>query len=410
MNQRANLSAYLSWFVATVFVLFQFFLQSSAGMMVSQWAKTFDISLVGVSNLSAAFFYAYVFMQVPVGLLLDKFNARYVLASASLMVAIGCFLLAHTDDYAIAIIARILMGIGCGFGFVGMLHVSASRFAHQHFALMVSLAETIGMLGVAIGEVILAWIILAETWQRAINDAGIIALVLTVLIFIIVKEDKHYTAHKKNLSIFKALGHAISNKQTWLAGLYGFWMFSIINVFTSLWGVPFLQKIYHLNLHTAARMVAMVFIGIALGTVLTSTVSYRMGRRKPILIFNAIMNGLLMGAVIFCPHLAHVLIYGLLFLSGVFASSYILSFAVTKESVLPAYTATALSLANMIFMSSAFILQPLIGYCLSSHFFHLVSHTTLAYRLAVGIVPVGMLLSVVLVLMMRETYCKNSLS
>lgn len=411
MSYPSRPRAWLSWGITCSFVIFQFTLQTTASIMAKFWKIDFHISSLALANLSAAFFYLYVFMQIPAGLTYDKFNPRFIITFAAIALSLGCFIFSITHNYYIAFFARALMGIGASFGFVGMLHISAHWFSSKAFPIIVSLAETIAAFVMVANIIFLAWLVEGFGWRDTMFFASIVAFIIALLaFFIITGKTVPKTAakiHEKTESIWKNLSRLVKNKQCWLIGVYGFFTFTIINIFTSLWGVPFLTTVYHFQLHTAAEMASMVFFGIAFGTLSLSWISMQLGRRKPILLFSAFAVCIFLTVLFAVPNLSRWLIYLLLFFSGFFSSAYVLTFTLIKELVPANYRAAALALTNTLMMISAPLLQPLVGFFISNEFFGLSHSLILTYRLALSILPIGLAIAVILVFFMQESYCRE---
>lgn len=372
--QKRTLLPWLNWGTTTSFVLFQFFLQAASGLMAAGWQTDFQLTTTEVGSLSAAFFISYVIMQIPVGLAYDRFGARTILIVASILLCSGTFALAFSQLYWQAFVARMIMGIGSAFGFVGMLYVTASWFSGRHFALLVGISETLAMMGVALGEVGMAWIISHYGWRFTMMIGGWCALgvVLFVIVFVrdhknlLIKENKE---SKESLSFTTAIKEVISNKQVWLAGFYGFAMFSIVNVVVTLWGVPFFIHQHHpLSLHTAGIMMSMVFIGIGIGGPFNAWLVQRWKKRQALMSLFAFLTTIIFAIILYIPGLPLWSLSILLGLLGFFSSTYIQVFAVVKDSVAVGVRATALSTTNMLLMSSAPLLQPLIGKLLELNF------------------------------------------
>ena len=299
---------WINWGIATTFVLFQFFLQTVAGVMVDAWARDFHLSHLAVSNLSAMFFYTYVLCQVPLGIAYDRFGARRILLFAAFLLVIGCYLLYTAESYGLALLARAVMGMGSSFGFVGMLYASANWFPVKRFALMVGLAETLGMMGVALGESLLAWLMTNGGWRPIMLYCAIAGGIVAVLVYFFVSDNAPYKAvtdnaneKKHQLSLKESLLTAMQCKSIWLAGFYGFAMFGLVNVFTSLWGVPFLRDQYGVDLHLAASLISMIFVGIAIGGPFNGWLSAKLGVRQPIMLGFCLMTLCLMSAAIYLP-------------------------------------------------------------------------------------------------------------
>jgi hypothetical protein len=133
-------------------------------------------------------------------------------------------------------------------------------------------------------------------------------------------------------------------------------MFSIVNVFASLWGVSFLVHTALLSQQTAANMVAVIFIGVAIVGPFSSWLSKIINQRHIILLGGGSCTGVTTSMIIFCPHIPEGILFLLFFLIEIFSSVYILYFGMIKESVSPVMCTTTLAAMNMLIMSAASLL------------------------------------------------------
>ena len=396
---------WFNWGIATFFCLFQFFLQASASIMATSWMKDFHMNAMAISKLSATFFYAYVLMQIPVGFLNDRFNPKRILTLGAFLVAAGCISMAFTHNTTVAYIDRVLMGIGSSFGFVSMLYTCSRWFEANKFAFVVGVSEALGMVGVGLTTVFTAWLLMKTGWRSAMLVSGITATLIMIAAHLLVRDKPMETTNnseKKIFSLWQSLRMTLTQAQVWLSGFYGFFAFAIINAIASLWGVPFLQKVYQLSVGLSATIISMILYGLALGLPLVSVVTNKLGARKPVLLVSSGFTAFLLSIVTFIPHLPVWLLYPLFFLIGLFGCSYIHCFAISKENTDTAIHGTSLAVTNMLMMIGAPIMQITIGFLISHDFFHLSHSTALTYRLSLGLVPMGIAISFFLALGFRE--------
>lgn len=403
-SKKINSVALLSWFLSSFFVFYQFFLQTIASVMSNAWMKTFHLDMLGVSNLSSSFFYAYVLMQIPVGLIYDRYKTKPVLIFAAAVLTLGCFMMAMSQTFYMAMLARFLMGTGSAFGFIGLLQVTAQWFSPRKFALMLGLSEAFAMTGVTLGIILLAWLIGHYNWQVMMYGAGAVAaLLMFAIIFILQDKPKEKTMGKINLAnVVKQVVTVLKNKQLIVASVYAFFIFSIITAFTSLWGVSFLTHTSHVSRTLATSMMSAALIGIAIGGPLNGYLSSKVERPKLIMMYGAALATLTMSAVVFLPGLSTMSYYILFFLVGVFCSTYIQALSIINASVDESIRGTALSVANMLIIASAPILQLSIGAMLDTNFFHLAVSMAENYRLSIAILPMGMLVAFITTFYVKE--------
>jgi MFS family permease len=374
ISHQKRLMPWINWGIAVSFVLSQFFLQAASGLMAASWQKDFNLDTTQLGLLSAVFFIAYVGMQIPVGLAYDRYGARKILITASVLLCLGTFGLGLSHTYWQAIIARILMGFGSSFGFVGMLYTTSSWFSSRYFALLVGLAETLAMIGVAVAEIIMGWVLTHYGWRFMLFIAGSGMLFVNLFIYLFVRDRKpNQSKIKKTISLKDALLMTAKNKQVWLAGLYGFATFAVINVVVGLWGIPFLTHYHKFTLPAASSMMSMVFIGTAIGGPFNAWFVERflngrwLNRQFSTTLF-AVITTILFGILLYIPTLSTVTGFVLLFFIGFFSSIYIQVFAIVKDHTELSVRATALAATNMLLMASAPILQPIIGKLLALNY------------------------------------------
>lgn len=363
MFKKNSIMPWMNWGITSSFVLFQFFLQATSGLMAKSWVHDFNLTTTQLGSLSAAFFMTYVLIQIPVGLAYDRFGARKVLILASSLLTAGIFLLALSQNYLQAYLSRMLMGLGSGFGFVGMLYVTASWFSGRQFAMMVGLAETLAMMGVALGEIGMAWMVTHLGWRSTFVLAGILSMMVIALVYLFIYDQTtDLKTNKESYPVSKALKQVVKTKQVWITGLYGFAMVAVVNVFSTLWGVPFLLKAYApISLHTVSSLIAMTFLGLGLGGPCIAWLVERFDKRRLFMRWFACITTLSFILILYGQRLPIYSLSILLFILGFFSAGYIQVFAVVKDSIPIKLRATALATVNMILMSSAPILQPLIG-------------------------------------------------
>lgn len=248
--QTSKFILIINWLLVSIFLFYQFFLQTVASVMNTFWMNAFHTSHLGVSNLSSAFFYAYVLMQIPIGIIYDRYQPKPVLSIAALILTIGCLLMAATSNYYVALFARFLMGFGSAFGFIGLLQVIAEWFAPNRFAFVLGLSETFCSLSVTGSVIALAWSLRHFDWRSTMYFCAGIAALLFFAIFFLLRDKEKSKEFNSEINIRTICKQGISvlkTPQVLFASIYAFFMFAIVNAFTSLWGISFLSQVYHVD-------------------------------------------------------------------------------------------------------------------------------------------------------------------
>ncbi|MGD9017802.1 MAG: MFS transporter, partial [Desulfobacterales bacterium] len=114
----------VSWFIwgiGALFYLMAFFHRVAPAVMTEELMKAFDISATGLGNLSAFYFYSYVAMQIPTGIIADHWGPRRLLSLGALVAGIGTMVFATATGIAWASAGRLLIGGSVAVAFVGIL-------------------------------------------------------------------------------------------------------------------------------------------------------------------------------------------------------------------------------------------------------------------------------------------------
>ena len=328
--------------------------------MVDDLMKEFSVGAAILGYLSATYLYIYAALQIPLGLVVDKYGLRGVVAGACALCGIGSIIFSLADSLYLAYLGRGLVGAGAAFSFVGALNMAA-RWFPSRFALLGGWAQMMGSAGGFVGQAPLSLAVATFGWRSCNLSLGIAGLVLAVLLLFTVKDPKEDQASEDNFSIWLGLKNVCANKQTWLATLAAAGLTSALLAFGGLWGVPYLMKARAIDKPDAASFISIIFVGWAIGAPFFGWLSDRIRRRRILLQWGTCGAALTTGTTILVPTLSTTLVIVVLFLQGFFSASMILGFALAKDNNPPESSGVALGLINTFVVGSGAILQPLVG-------------------------------------------------
>jgi MFS family permease len=412
-SKRGIVIGWLICILAALFYCYEYLLRIEPSVMVPELMHSFDITAGGLSTLVAMYYYAYTPLQAVVGVLTDRFGPRRILMVAIVCCAAGAWVFGSSHVIWVAGFGRFLIGVGSAFAFVGVLKLAAIWLPKERFAMFTGLATSLGMVGAMFGDVELSRVVHSLGWHHVMMLSVVVGIILLGLFFVFVK-DRHRIS-KANVQyhewrlLFSELWSLVKTPQLWIAGLIGCILYLSLTVLGEMWGIPFLHSIYPTRIGLPADLNAMIFFGWLLGSPFTGWLSDRVRSRRYVMMVGSFMAALIMALIlIFVPKNPYMM-GGLLFLLGAFCSAEILAFVVARESTPLRLAATAIGFINFLVMLGGMIIQPAVGHLLDvfwtgqTHLSIPVYHT-LAYRYAMGIVPVMMLSGVVLAYFLKETY------
>lgn len=400
-----------------IFYCYEYYLRVAPSVMSEELKQAFSLNDAALGNLAACYYYAYTPLQIPVGIMMDKFGPRRILTFACALCVLGTYFFATTSDLLIAQIGRFLVGFGSAFAYVGVLKISNLWLPKKYFALMAGICSALGMFGGMSGELIMAFSVEKIGWQSTLTHAIWIGIGLTFVLWFTLRDKRENTLKaaeglKKNtISVRSSLFEIINNKQLWMAGIIGCLTFLPISAFAEMWAVPYFESI-GMTRQEGAFGSSMIFLGFALGGPVWGILSDKFSTRRFPLILGAMVSAVLLALVICMPASLGKSIHWILFLSGFFASSEILVFAIANDLSRREVSATAASFTNMVVMLGAPLLLPLIGKLLDNSVKGLdgLNASTKGvenYGLALLILPIMLLIAAVLSACLKESYHKS---
>lgn len=422
-NKKYTLIGWLICSLGAIFYSYEYFLRISPSVMEGELRNHFNLSATGFGFLAAFYYYAYVPMQLPVGVLMDRYGPRRLLTAACLICVVGTFMFAGTTLFSIAAAGRFLVGLGSAFAFVGVLKLATIWLPEDKLAMVAGIASALGTLGAMVGDNLLGGLVTWIGWQQTVNFTALFGIGLVVALWFGVRDQKRYQRRSGTVESFKQnmvdLSIIARNKQIWFNGMYGCLVYLPTTVFAELWGIPYLKHARGLTESGANMANSLIFLGFAIGAPLMGYISDKLRRRKLPMLVGATVASVLMMMILYLPGLNQLSLNFLLFFLGLFYSSQAIVFAVGRELSPKAAAGTAIAMTNMIVMIGAMILQPLVGKLLdwSSHMRQAMLpvqdmylgkmqqlYTADDYQFALSVIPLGILIGAILTFCLRETH------
>lgn len=413
----AGMRPWLMWGLGALFFFTMYIARVSPGVMSIPLMEDFQVSAFALGSLSAFFFYPYVIMQVPVGLLVDRFSTRWLLTAMVLLCALACYLFGSATSLTMASASRFVLGFSAAFGFVGALKLASVWFSPHRFGLLAGLTQAIGMLGAAIGQNYVAVGVETIGWRSTLYVIGGALAVLAVIIALFVRdyppqhEARSPSARTSGRDILRSMGKVFANPQTWINGLCAGLIYAPTAAFAELWGNSFLTRAYGLDLTSAAWCIGLIFIGWGIGGPLMGWLSDTWGRRRPFMWFSAASCCVLLTVILYVPELPLFLLYTCLFAFGMLNAGVVVAYAVAGEINSRRVAGTSLGVANMLSIIIGAAYQPLVGWLLDlSRGGALVTDTAVYtvenYRWAFLILPLSLVAAFISIFFIKETYCE----
>lgn len=262
-------------------------------------AVRFDADASTLSMFAVIQLAVYGGMQIPVGLLLDRFGARPVITAGMLLMAIGQLLLAFAPDVGWAIFARMLLGAGDAAVFPSVLRVIAVWFPERQAPFMVQLTGLVGQSGQIIAVLPLAALLHATSWSVAFGSLAGLGVLFTVLTFAVIRNRPPGRVADVSVDTVTGTIHVVRSsadlrqgfRESWVhpGTRLAFWSHFTTpfsgTAFVLLWGFPFLTIGQGLTTGMASLLFTVyVVFGVLVGPVIGALSSRHPMRRSRLLV------------------------------------------------------------------------------------------------------------------------------
>ena len=403
---------WIVWGLAVAFYFYEYLPRVSVSVMVDELEQAFAVQAGALGLLSSLYLFAYAPMQLPVGVMMDRYGARRLLTFAALGVGLSTVIFSLSPYLWLAEITRFITGGASAFAFIGMIYISSHWFEDSKLAIMIGLGNSIGMLGAVGGEGPLSFFIESFGWRLTMLGMGIAGLILGFLIYLVVRNEppemaKHGAESQDSLPFLASLKLVMQNKWTWVNAIVCLLFYTTTGAFAALWGVPFLQASYGLSKTTAGLASSMFYVGTIVTGPFIGYISDYFTRRKPLLLVTTFLTLLCTIALIYIPNLPVWMIFGLFFLAGGFSGGQLLCYSLAIELNNQIVKGTAIAFTNFLVFVGSASLQVLTGVFLDAVWSGKVEagvplYTAGEYRLALLGYPITIGLAFVISFFLRD--------
>jgi MFS family permease len=414
--------AWTIWGFGATFYLMGFFQRVAPAVMTAELMQEFNLNATALGNLSAFYFYSYVSMQIPTGILADIWGPRRLLTAGAFLAAVGALLFAMAPTIFWAYLGRFLIGGAVAVAFVGNLKLASEWFPARYFAMVSGAALFFGIVGAVFAGTPLRILVVAFGWRNTMLASAAVTFMICAGVWVIVRDypgEKGYAgftdaaATRGNNSrqrIFAGIVEVLRYPNTWLLFVIPGGLVGCVLTFGGLWGVPYLSTHHNLPTTQAAALNSALLVAWAIGGPIFGGLSDRIGRRKPLYFFGYTLAVIGWSIILFIPNLPIFLLAALLVITGFASGCIIISFAFAKESVPANLAGTVNGVINMGVISGPTLLQPAVGWMLDRYWTGALLqgvrvYDLAAYRAGFLLMLVWALLSLILLFFTRETRC-----
>lgn len=308
---------WMQWMVVQAFFCMNLVCVVGYAIAAGDLATQLDLSPEQLGLIGGAYFVAYSLSQLVLGLLLTCVPLRPLISCTAVVAAIGAWGMVTAGSFLSLLWARVLLGIGFGMAFVGVVHV-IGRIYPKRFPLMLNISQSAANgAGALVG--LFAFLPVVHTPSRLFSLCTAILLILAVLMLLLLGDLGNGTNPAPTQpqgwhAITAGLGECLGSLSFWVGTLYFLGLFSCFLALEDLWNIRFQINVFALKADLAATINAMPVIGLAFGGVISGVWAERTGLQRPARWFSVL--ALLMMMLLISVRLSEGVAFVVLFLLG----------------------------------------------------------------------------------------------
>ncbi len=356
--------------IVFIAVAFTYLLMSSQrtapGLITDQLMRDFSVTASTIGILASIQFFVYTGLQIPMGILTDRFGPNFFLIIGAILTGAGTIIYSLGTHEFILLFARILTGIGDATIWVNLVLILSQWFNAKEFVKLIGLAGMTGSLGFVLATVPLSlWIDLLG-WRTAFFTAGLLLCICGIILyFVLVKKPKqtvilkNKVQHEKTVVLLKRI---CSSRQAWALFFCHFGVVGAYVGFIGSWAVPYGMNVFEMTRSGASQLIMVGLIGALIGAPLSSWVSSRLEMvKRPYVVVHITMLLNWSAFLIYYGKPPIFMVMTFFFIIGLCYGASMLTFALIRQSYPISESGLISGFANTGGFLSAVLLPTLFG-------------------------------------------------
>ena len=298
--------AWLIWTIGIFAYLVAVSQRTSFGVVGLEATERFHASASAISSFTVLQLLVYAGLQIPVGVLVDRFGSRAMIAGGAVLMGLGQLQLAFADSIPGGVLGRVLVGAGDAMTFISVIRLIPLWFAPARVPLVTQLTGMSGQLGQLFSVVPFALVLHSAGWTPAFLMLAGMSGLAVVLVLLFLLDVPPGTPRPQSQQGLKATGASLARAWRQPGTRLGMWSHFTIQfsgtVFAMTWGYPFLISGQGLDAGTVAALMALyVAAAMAVGPFIGRFVSRHPLRRSTMVLLIAGATAAAWAAVLLMP-------------------------------------------------------------------------------------------------------------
>jgi MFS family permease len=363
VHPLGGFNAWLVWCLANIFVVYLFSVQTGYAVVNASIQKDVGLTVAQVASIAAVYTWAFAICQFFGGALLDRLGARLILPISIALVTLGVFIFANARSFEMLVVSQFVLALGSCTGFVGAGYIGGKWFGMALFSFMFGLTQFVASFTSAFTQNLIEFALRHTDWRTLFNGVGVAGIVLLIVGAICIKdrEPVHGGMSDGLGAFFGSVIHSMMGvakiPHVWLASIIGAITFGTMLAAGVVW-MPKLLQLHGLSPTVGALGASMLWLGLAVGSVVLVRWSDHIQQRKLPIIIGVIAQLITLGALLYLGTVGAAFALTMCFTFGFFNAAHMLSFSTAADVVQPEQIGTSAAIVNgLMFIAGGFFIS-----------------------------------------------------
>ena len=391
--------------LCAAFMASQFFRVSNA-VIAPELMRTLAITSEAMGVITGAYFLAFGIMQIPTGMLLDRFGPRRTMSGLFVMAAAGSAVFAMAEGVVGLTAGRALIGVGCAAGLMGLLVTISRWYPPERFARLSSMVYVVGGAGVLFATTPLAAAADTIGWRGAFWVMAVVTLGFAAMIFSMVRDappgQDVESARETFGEMLGGVRAASANRQLWHVCAIQFVNYGTILAIVGLWAGPYLNDVHGLQGVVRGNVLFVINLAMLAGVLGYGVLERRLRSRKRAIAGGSVASAVVLVVLAVWPDIGLWPAIGLLVAFTLTSAHIILNHAHARALLPDHLVGRGLTLQNVAVFFGVATMQSATGFIVGRFTEVGEAAPDVAYRSVFGFLALMIVISLLLYLPVRD--------
>lgn len=309
--------AYLAWTAVAIGYAIAFLQRVSPQSFSLNFMHDFGTDAAGVAMLASSYFWGYTLMQIPAGLLVDRYGVKRVALFSMAASSLGSAAFALAPNMLDVFAARLIIACGDALVFTALLKLVAQSFSDERFGVMSGISQVSGYVGGVIATTPLAAAVTGFGWRACFLFIAAVGLANLAFAKIVLKPDPVSRSNKTLKSVVMAAGQSLTQFANWGCAMTFASHFAVVTTLSGVWGIPMVAHFFNISPTAAATPLLAFMVGNAVGSILLGHMADRAAATLDTALIRICVLRMVLIAMLL-PPIAHA--FGLIYVTMVFTA------------------------------------------------------------------------------------------